>query len=163
MRRNFKSLLRRAELPDIRFHYLRHACATLHFSRNVHAKIVQKILGRGSITLILDIYSHYVPSLAEAIGTLVMEEMVTVGETDNNFHSDLHNSPGHPSSKGPDPVVVVAGSNSGKTPDLLVNLRRSRASSSVVEQGTFNPRWSRIIRISRRVSGTAAPVVTDND
>jgi hypothetical protein len=136
VRHNFKPLLGRAGLPDIRFHDLRHTCATLLFSRNVHPKIVQELLGRSSITLILDTYSHYVPSLAEAIGTLVMEEMVTVGET----YNDLHNSPGHPSSKGPDPVVVVEDSNSGKTPDVLVNLRRSRASSSVVEQGTFNPR-----------------------
>ena len=33
--RSFKPLLRRAGLPSIRFHDLRHACATLLFSEGV--------------------------------------------------------------------------------------------------------------------------------
>ncbi len=153
VRRNFKPLLKRAGLPDIRFHDLRHTCATLLFSRNVHPKIVQEMLGHGSITLTLDTYSHYVPSLGEK-ATLAMEEMVTVGEIHNNFHNDLHNSPGLSPSKGPAQVAVGEGSDYGKTPDLLLESGRSRASSSVVEQGTFNPRSSAIFRILTLISRT---------
>jgi integrase len=39
--RSFKPLLRRANLPNIRFHELRHTCATLLLSKNVHPKLVQ--------------------------------------------------------------------------------------------------------------------------
>ena len=35
--RSFKPLLQRTDLPDIRFHDLRHTCATLLLSRGVHA------------------------------------------------------------------------------------------------------------------------------
>jgi integrase len=42
--RSFKPLLRRAGLPDIRFHDLRHTCATLLLSRGVHAELVQELL-----------------------------------------------------------------------------------------------------------------------
>ena len=35
----FKPLLNRAGLPKIRFHDLRHTCATLLLTRNVNAKI----------------------------------------------------------------------------------------------------------------------------
>jgi integrase len=37
----FKALLKRAGLPDIRFHDLRHSVATLLLSSGVHPKVVQ--------------------------------------------------------------------------------------------------------------------------
>ena len=40
-KRSFASLLKRAELQPIRFHDLRHTCATLLLTRNVHPKYVQ--------------------------------------------------------------------------------------------------------------------------
>ena len=44
-RTSFKPLLERAELPHIRFHDLRHTCATLLLSRGHHPKLVQELLG----------------------------------------------------------------------------------------------------------------------
>jgi integrase len=41
----FKPLLKRAGLPQIRFHDLRHTCATLLLGRNVNPKIVSEMLG----------------------------------------------------------------------------------------------------------------------
>jgi integrase len=38
---SFKPLLKEAELPDIRFHDLRHTCATLLLSRGHHPKLVR--------------------------------------------------------------------------------------------------------------------------
>jgi hypothetical protein len=35
-----RRLTRKAELPEIRFHDLRHTCATLLLSKNLHPKIV---------------------------------------------------------------------------------------------------------------------------
>jgi integrase len=63
--RHFKPLLRRAGLPDIRWHDLRHTCATLLLSRGTHPKYVQKLLGHASIQLTLDRYSHWMPSMGK--------------------------------------------------------------------------------------------------
>ena len=56
--RHFKPLLRRASLPTIRFHDLRHTCATLLLSTNVHPKVVQELLGHATGGITLDTYSH---------------------------------------------------------------------------------------------------------
>ena len=48
--RAFKALLKRAGLPSsVRLYNLRHTCATLLLSRNVHPKYVQELLGHASI------------------------------------------------------------------------------------------------------------------
>jgi integrase len=60
--RHFKPLLRRAGLPDIRFHDLRHTCATLLFTRGVHPKIVSEMLGHSSVSITLDVYSTSSPA-----------------------------------------------------------------------------------------------------
>jgi integrase len=64
--RHFKPLLKRVGLPDIRWHDLRHTCATLLLSRGVHPKLVQHLLGHASIQLTLDRYSHWIPSMGRA-------------------------------------------------------------------------------------------------
>jgi integrase len=61
--RDFKPLLRRAELPDIRWHDLRHTYATLLLTRGTHPTYVQKSLGHASVQLTLDRYSHWMPSM----------------------------------------------------------------------------------------------------
>jgi hypothetical protein len=43
--RHFKPLLKRTGLPNIRWHDLRHTCATLLLGRGVHPKLVQHLLG----------------------------------------------------------------------------------------------------------------------
>jgi integrase len=50
----FKPLLKRAGLPQIRFHDLRHTCATLLLTRNVNPKIVSEMLGHSTIAITLD-------------------------------------------------------------------------------------------------------------
>jgi integrase len=40
-----RRLTRKAGLPEIRFHDLRHTCATPLLSKNVHPKMVQEMLG----------------------------------------------------------------------------------------------------------------------
>jgi integrase len=61
--RHFKPLLKRAGLPDIRWHDLRHTYATLLLSRGTHPTYVQKSLGHASVQLTLDRYSHWMPSM----------------------------------------------------------------------------------------------------
>ena len=64
--RSFKPLLKRAGLPHMRFHDLRHTCATLLLSRGVHPKFVQELLGHATIAITLDTYSHVLPSMGDA-------------------------------------------------------------------------------------------------
>ncbi len=59
----FKRLVRKANLPDIRFHDLRHTTATLLLRKGVHPKVVQERLGHATINITLDIYSHVMPDL----------------------------------------------------------------------------------------------------
>jgi integrase len=62
--RAFKALLKRAGLPSsIRLYDLRHTCATLLLSRNVHPKYVQELLGHASIAQTLDTYSHIIEGM----------------------------------------------------------------------------------------------------
>lgn len=61
--RHFKGLLRRAGLPEIRFHDLRHSCASLLLAAGEHPKVVQELLGHSNISLTLDSYSHVLPTL----------------------------------------------------------------------------------------------------
>jgi integrase len=63
--RSWKPLLTRAGLPDIRFHDLRHTCATLLLSKGVHPKLVQELLGHSSIEITLDTYSHVLPNMGD--------------------------------------------------------------------------------------------------
>lgn len=57
--------LRRAGLPHVRFHDLRHAHATLMLSKGVHPKIVSERLGHASIGITLDTYSHVLPAMQQ--------------------------------------------------------------------------------------------------
>jgi integrase len=57
--------LKRAGLPHIRFHDLRHTCATLLLSKNVHPKFVQELLGHATIAITLDTYSHVLPGMGD--------------------------------------------------------------------------------------------------
>jgi integrase len=56
--RHFKPLLKRAELPAIRLHDLRHTCATILLMASKHPKYVQELLGHASISITLDTCSH---------------------------------------------------------------------------------------------------------
>jgi integrase len=63
--RSFKPLLRRAGLPDIPFHALRHSFATLMLSSREHPKVVQEMLGHSRINTTLDFYSHVLPDMQQ--------------------------------------------------------------------------------------------------
>jgi integrase len=65
VKRSFKPLLEKSGLPEIRFHDLRHTCATLLLGRGVHPKLVQELLGHATIAMTLDTYSHYLPSMGD--------------------------------------------------------------------------------------------------
>jgi len=63
LQRQFTPLLKRARLPLIRFHDLRHTAATLLLRQGIHPKIVAEMLGHSTISMTLDIYSHVIPDM----------------------------------------------------------------------------------------------------
>jgi len=74
-RRSFKPLLKRAGLPQIRFHDLRRTCATLLLTRNVNPKIVSEMLGHSSKAITLDTYSHVLPNMRDQAAAAMEETL----------------------------------------------------------------------------------------
>jgi integrase len=62
-RHRFLPLLKRAGLPLIRFHDLRHTSATLLLLQGVHPKVVSEMLGHSTVSITLDLYSHVLPEM----------------------------------------------------------------------------------------------------
>src|SRR5262249_49284771 len=66
LRREFQPLLKRAGLPVIRFHDLRHTAASLMLLKGIHPKVVSELVGHANIGITLDLYSHVLPDLQRA-------------------------------------------------------------------------------------------------
>ena len=71
--RSFKPLLKRAGLPEIRFHDLRHTCATLMLAVGANPKVAQETLGHANVTITLDTYSHLLPNMQGEVAEKVNE------------------------------------------------------------------------------------------
>ena len=61
--RHFKPLLKRADLPPVRLHDLRHTCATILLMAGKHPKFVQEMFGHANISITLDTYSHVIEGM----------------------------------------------------------------------------------------------------
>jgi len=60
--RLFEALRERAQVPRVRFHDLRHSCASLLFELGVPLRMVMEILGHLQISTTSDIYTHVMPA-----------------------------------------------------------------------------------------------------
>lgn len=58
VRRFFKPALRRANLPNVRFHDLRHSFASLLIAQGEHPKLISEQLGHASVKTTMDRYGH---------------------------------------------------------------------------------------------------------
>ncbi len=68
VQRHFEPTLKRAGLPHVRWHDLRHTFATLLIASGAHPKVIQDQLGHASIQTTLDKYGHLLPALTENQG-----------------------------------------------------------------------------------------------
>ncbi len=66
--RCLKPLLRRLDLPVIRFHDLRHTAATVLLTQGINPKVVSEMLGHASVELTLDTYTHVLPDMQAQVG-----------------------------------------------------------------------------------------------
>jgi len=71
----WKRIVQNTGMRYIRFHDLRHTCASLLFSAGVHPKVVQELLGHSSIKVTLDTYSHMMPNM-QADAASALEKML---------------------------------------------------------------------------------------
>ena len=65
--KRFHRVLSDLGLPDMRFHDLRHSCASLLLAKNVHPRLVMEMLGHSSFTLTMNTYSHVIPALRREV------------------------------------------------------------------------------------------------
>lgn len=63
--KRFATLVKRYNLPVIRFHDLRHTHASLLFQQKVDVKIISERLGHSRVSTTQDIYIHMVPGMQE--------------------------------------------------------------------------------------------------
>jgi integrase len=59
----FADLVKKAGIPHVRLHDLRHTHATLMMEQGVNPKVVSERLGHSSVGITLDLYSHVSPTL----------------------------------------------------------------------------------------------------
>lgn len=80
--KHFTSILRKAGLPHIRLHDLRHTHATLLLAAGIHPKIVSERLGHSTITLTFDTYCHVTHTMQDAAAKRVDADLptATLGE-----------------------------------------------------------------------------------
>jgi integrase len=63
LREHFYKILEVAGLPRMRFHDLRHSCATLLLKRGIHPKVAQERLAHAVMSTTMHNYSHVIPTM----------------------------------------------------------------------------------------------------
>jgi integrase len=54
--------VRKSGVRRIRFHDLRHTCASLLLAQGVPQRVVMDVLGHSQLSITMDLYSHVMPS-----------------------------------------------------------------------------------------------------
>ena len=74
--KEFRQILKKASLPKIRFHDLRHTAASLMLNNGVEVLAVSQRLGHAKPSITLDVYGHLMPSLQKEVAER-MDSLVT--------------------------------------------------------------------------------------
>jgi integrase len=77
--RSFKRTKARSGVrEDLRFHDLRHTCATLLLREGVNVKVVSEMLGHASVIITLNTYSHVLPDMQDSAAEAMEAALGTV-------------------------------------------------------------------------------------
>lgn len=68
---HFKTLLKKHKLKKIRFHDLRHSCASLLVAQGVSMKLIQEWLGHSDMATTANIYSHVDSASKKVTGDVI--------------------------------------------------------------------------------------------
>jgi len=71
--KDFCAIVRKAGLPHLTLHGLRHAHATMALTAGVNPKTISERLGHSSIATTMDVYSHVLPGIQEEAAQAVEE------------------------------------------------------------------------------------------
>ncbi|MDA1329686.1 MAG: site-specific integrase, partial [Chloroflexi bacterium] len=74
--KQFRRLLKRAGLPKIRFHDLRHTAASLMLNNGVDVLVASQRLGHAKPSITLDVYGHLMPAMQNRAAD-VMDQLVS--------------------------------------------------------------------------------------
>ena len=78
--RLFRQAVKKAMLPAIRLHDLRHTHATLALQQaGIHAEVVSERPGHATVSITLDTYSHAIPVLQEDAAARIAELVFAKG------------------------------------------------------------------------------------
>jgi integrase len=92
--RDFKLLMQRAGLPEIRFHDLRHTAASLMLNHGIPVIVVSRRLGHAKPSITLDVYGHLIPSMqteaAQKIDELITPVAISTAPNCTRSAPELH-------------------------------------------------------------------------
>ena len=89
---HFQVILRESGLRKIRFHDLRHSCASLLLANNIPMKMIQDWLGHSDMATTANIYSH-IDSSSKLTSANTIEEVLGVTEEEENPESPRDEDP----------------------------------------------------------------------
>lgn len=69
--RHFQGIIKRAGVPVIRMHDMRHSAATNLLASGENPKVVSDLLGHSSVAFTLDTYTHVLPSMQQSTASKV--------------------------------------------------------------------------------------------
>ena len=77
--RRWDDLRRKAGLPWLRLHDLRHGCATFLLAKNVPDRVIMEVLGHAEIGVTMNTYAHVLPSMQEETAKAIEERANALG------------------------------------------------------------------------------------
>ena len=69
--RCYATVIKAADVRPIKFHGLRHTCATLLLQAGVPVKVVSERLGHTKVSMTLDVYAHVLPEMQRDAAALL--------------------------------------------------------------------------------------------
>jgi integrase len=82
--RHLTTSQKKANLPKIRFHDLRHSHATMLLENKINSKVAAERLGHGSVKMFLDRYSHLLPNMQDEAAAAIESAMQRAMQTVDN-------------------------------------------------------------------------------